>query len=118
MTPISKIRNLGPATEAAFAKVGLHSAEALHAIGADEAYLRLLRHGQRPHFIAYYVLVLGLQDRNWDQFHPGEKEALRARFDALKKAAQAGMEKGHPPALEMALSFYGVIAPRARNDQA
>lgn len=83
-TPISSIRNLGPAMEAAFARVGIESAEALREIGTDAAYARLLRAGQKPHFIAYYVLEMGLQGRPWNDCKGDEKTRLRARFDRLK----------------------------------
>lgn len=83
-TPVSTIRNLGPAFEAACARAGIASAEELRALGADAAYARLLDHGERPHFIGYYVLVMGLQGRPWNDCKGKEKEALRARFDALK----------------------------------
>ena len=39
-TPISTIRNLGPAMEAAFARAGVPDAEALRAMGADAGYAR------------------------------------------------------------------------------
>ena len=107
-TPISSIRNLGPANEAAFARAGIRSAEEIHALGPDEAYLRLLKSGVRPHFIGYYALVLGLQGRPWNDCRGAEKEALRARFDALK--ARAG-DTGHA-ALERQLDRIGVIPPR------
>ena len=87
-SPVSTIRNLGPAMEKAFADVGIGSAEELRALGADAAYARLLRAGHRPHFIAYYVLEMGLQGRPWNDCKGAEKEALRARFDALKAAAK------------------------------
>ncbi len=87
-TPISSIRNLGPATEAAFARAGIASAEALRAMGADAAYLRWLKAGLPPHFIGYYALVMGLQGRPWNDCRGAEKTALRARFDALKAEAQ------------------------------
>ncbi len=57
--PISSIRNLGPATEAQFAKAGLTTAEELYALGGHEAYRRLLLAGIPPHFIGYYVLRYG-----------------------------------------------------------
>ena len=44
-TPISSIRNLGPATEAAFARAGIPDAETLRDMGADAAYLALMRSG-------------------------------------------------------------------------
>ncbi|MEE4187382.1 MAG: TfoX/Sxy family protein [Roseobacter sp.] len=82
--PVSSIRNLGPAFEAACTAAGIHSAEDLRALGADNAYANLLKSGTRPHFIGYYVLVMGLQDRPWNDCKGAEKTALRARFDAIK----------------------------------
>lgn len=82
--PVSSIRNLGPAFEQACARAGIHSAEELRDLGADAAYARLLQAGSRPHFIGYYVLVMGLQGRPWNDCKGEEKKALRARFDAIK----------------------------------
>jgi len=83
-TAISSIRNLGPAYEEACARAGIHSAEELQALGADAAYARLLQTGSKPHFIGYYVLVMALQGRPWNDCKGKEKEALRKRFDAIK----------------------------------
>lgn len=83
MTRISQLRNLGPATEAAFARAGIATAEELRAIGADAAYARLLATGERPHFIAYYVLHMALQGRPWNDCKGAEKAALRDSFDAI-----------------------------------
>ncbi len=109
--PVSSIRNLGPAMEAAFARAGIGSAEELRAIGADEGYRRLLLAGERPHFIAYYVLVMGLQGRPWNDCRGAEKAVLRARFDALKAAAAAAPE-GRDRAIEAVLDEIGIIARR------
>lgn len=87
--PVSSIRNLGPASDKAFAKAGVHTADALRALGPDEAYRRLLATGTRPHFIGYYVLVMGLQGRPWNDCKGDEKKALRVKFDALKAEAVA-----------------------------
>ena len=84
MSAISTLRNLGPATEAAFRKAGIHTVEELRALGADMAYARLLDAGERPHFIGYYVLHMALQDRPWNDCKGEEKAALRLRFDSLK----------------------------------
>lgn len=110
---ISTIRNLGPASEQAFARAGVHSAEDLHALGADAAYARLLENGERPHFISYYVLVMALQGRPWNDCQGAEKDALRERFDRIKTTAQAarqdaGQDKGRSR-LEAALDEIGVI---------
>ncbi len=104
-SPVSSVRNLGPAMQAAFARVGITSAEELHALGPDAAYGRLLAAGHRPHFIGYYVLVMGLQGRPWNDCKGAEKTALRQRFDALKASRH---DKGRSD-LEAALDAIGVI---------
>ncbi len=85
--PVSSIRNLGPAFEQSLAKVGVHTADQLRDLGADAAYEMLLRAGHRPHFIGYYVLVMGLQGRPWNDCKGAEKKALRVKFDAMKARA-------------------------------
>ncbi|NGM46884.1 TfoX/Sxy family protein [Rhodobacter sp. SGA-6-6] len=106
--PVSSIPNLGPASEAAFARAGIHSAQELRALGADEGYRRLLLSGSPPHFIGYYVLVMGLQGRPWNDCQGEEKKALRAKFDAIKASVRGTKEKGRSD-LEAALSFFGVV---------
>ncbi len=108
--PVSDIPNLGPASEEGFARAGIHSAEELIALGADEAYLRLMRAGTRPHFIGYYALVMGLQGRPWNDCRDQEKRDLRTRFDALK--AQVGADDKGRLRLEAALDEIGLLEPR------
>ena len=83
-TPVSTIRNLGPMMDAACAAAGIPNAETLRKLGADTAYAMLLQTGTKPHFIGYYVLVMGLQGRPWNDWKGEEKKALRKRFDAIK----------------------------------
>jgi hypothetical protein len=109
--PISSIRNLGPASEAAFAKAGIHTAAEVRALGADACYRRLLAAGSQPHFIGYYVLVMGLQGRPWNDCKGEEKAALRVRFDAIKAEFGSSNEKGRSD-LEAALNMFGVVARR------
>ncbi|MFY0661100.1 MAG: TfoX/Sxy family DNA transformation protein [Shimia sp.] len=106
--PISSIRNLGPAYEEACARAGIHTAEEVRTLGADETYARLLKTGTKPHFIGYYVLVMGLQGRPWNDCKGKEKDALRKRFDALKSSSH---DKGRSD-LEAALNMIGVIEKR------
>lgn len=117
--PVSTIPNLGPASEAAFARAGIHSADEIRAMGADDAYLALLRSGTPPHFIGYYVLVMGLQGRPWNDCQGDEKKALRARFDTLKAQAMGGTAAtGLPREMEAALRALGVMpAPTAAPKQ-
>ena len=108
MAPVSSIRNLGPAFEAECARAGIHSAEALRDLGADAAYAQLLAHGTRPHFIGYYVLVMALQGRPWNDCKGEEKAALRARFDALKAAAATPVDGTLPRDLAQFLDTHGL----------
>lgn len=105
--PVSSIRNLGPASDAAFARAGMDTAEQVRALGADAAYARLLATGTKPHFIGYYALVMGLQGRPWNDCQGPEKDDLRRRFDTLKDRAH---DKGRTQ-LETALNEIGVIEP-------
>lgn len=91
--------------DAACAKAGIHSAEELRELGADEAYKRMLQAGTRPHFIGYYVMVMGLQGRPWNDCKGEEKKALRKRFDAIKSEAFDSDRS----AFEAALNEIGVI---------
>lgn len=111
-TPVSTIPNLGPASEAAFARAGIHSAEEIRTMGADAAYRRLLQSGTRPHFIGYYVLVMGLQGRPWNDCKGAEKTTLRAKFDALKaEAASTPSNEKDRSRLEAVLDEIGLRAP-------
>lgn len=112
--PVSSIPNLGPASERAFAAAGITSAEEIHDLGPDEAYRRLLIAGSRPHFIGYYVLVMGLQGRPWNDCKGEEKKALRKRFDSICAGFNRSEAKLRHD-LEDALSFLGVIDPARRS---
>ncbi len=110
-SPVSSIPNLGPASELAFQRAGITSAEEIHDLGADEAYRRLLENGSRPHFIGYYVLVMGLQGRPWNDCKGEEKMTLRKRFDGLCTGFNRSDAKLRAD-LEQTLSFLGVIERR------
>ena len=103
---LTTVRNIGPATAQALIAAGVPDAEALRAMGADAAYRALMDAGERPHFIGYYALVMGLQGRPWNDCTADEKRDLRVRFDALKHPA----DDGTPPALAAAMNALGVIA--------
>lgn len=109
-TPVSSIRNLGPAVEAACLRAGIPDAETLREIGAHAAYGRMLRSGTKAHFIGYYVLHMALQGRPWNDCRGKEKEALRARFDAL--CAEISGRGEALSGIEAMLDEIGVIAPR------
>lgn len=107
--PLTSIRNIGPAMAEAFARAGIRTAEELRALGTDAAYRRLLENGHRPHFIAYYVIEMGLQGRPWNDCKGKEKSDLRRRFDALKATA---WDRGRTELEEM-LDRIGVVDRRS-----
>lgn len=104
--PVSSIRNLGPASDASFARAGIHTAQQLRDMGADAAYRHLLKTGSQPHFIGYYAMVMGLQGRPWNDCKGDEKKALRKRFDAIKAAAAADPQAA-PTGIERLLDEIG-----------
>jgi DNA transformation protein len=107
-TPISTIRNLGPAVETACIDAGIPDAETLRSIGAHEAYRKLLTRGQRPHFIGYYALHMALQGRPWNDCKGAEKDDLRRQFDQLKVETQASQRSE----LDRFLNEIGVVEKR------
>lgn len=113
--PVSSIKNLGPASDAAFARAGITTADELRDIGADAAYARLIATGTRPHFIGYYALVMGLQGRPWNDARGEEKTALRKRFDTIKASTKAGPAPGSelPTDIERTLDAIGVRPNRS-----
>ena len=112
--PVSSIPNLGPASEVAFARAGIHSAEEIEAMGPDEAYRRLLQAGSQPHFIGYYVLVMGLQGRPWNDCQGAEKKALRVRFDVIKaQAASIPTKEKDRSRLEAVFDEIGLLSKKS-----
>ena len=105
--PVSSIRNIGPAVEAMFARVGVTTAEQLRKIGADEGYRMVLKNGTHPHFIGYYALVMGLQGRPWNDCQGVEKGNLRKTFDQLVTDTLGAKKKGCSD-IEAALDKLGV----------
>ncbi|PID36668.1 MAG: competence protein TfoX [Rhodobacterales bacterium] len=112
-SPISSIRNIGPASEAEYIRAGIPDAETLRDLGPDAAYAKLLAAGSRPHFIAYYAMVMGLAGRPWNDCKGAEKTALRARFDRIV-AANRKDTAAAPEGIEHILDQIGLPAPKQR----
>ena len=88
-TPVTSIRNIGPAMEEAFQRAGIGSAEELRDMQPDAAYKRLIETGTHPHFIGYYAMIMGLQGRPWNDCQGDEKIKLRQRFDKMCGSARS-----------------------------
>lgn len=80
---LTTINTIGPATAKALIAAGIPDAATLRRVGAHDAYRAMLVAGSRPHFIWYYVLVMALQGRPWNDCQGAEKTVLRKRFDSL-----------------------------------
>ncbi len=114
-TPLTTISSIGPATADAMQRAGIPDAETLRELGADTAYRKLLGNGEKPHFIWYYVLVMALQGRPWNDCKGAEKVALRLRFDRIvaeSRAARLARSDLLHPDLETALDLLGVVPKR------
>ena len=110
---ISSIRNLGAAFEAGCARAGIHTADELRTLGADATYAAMLRTGTPPHFIGYCALVMGLQNRPWNDCKDAEKKALRTRFDAIKAEAF----EGNDAEFERLMNRIGVLSPTKKGQR-
>lgn len=104
----SSIKNLGPASDEFYARAGIVTADQLRDLGPDEAYFRALKAGGKPHFIGFYVLVMALQGRPWNDCKGKEKDALKLRFEAVK--ARLSPADKELSALEKELDVLGVVA--------
>jgi len=102
----SSIRNLGPASDEFYGRAGITTADEIRELGADEAYYKALKAGGRPHFIGYYVLVMALQGRPWNDCRGKEKEALKSRFEDIK--SRVGTQPKTTSAIERELDALGV----------
>ena len=107
---VTTIRNIGPAQAEALARAGIHTATELRRLGAEAAYARMIATGTRPHFIGFYVMVMGLQGRPWNDCKGAEKATLRDTFDAI--IARSRENGGPDPDLERILDRIGTGARR------
>ena len=90
-----------------YARAGIETANEIRELGADESYFQALKAGGRPHFIGYYVLVMGLQGRPWNDCKGKEKAELKKRFEAIK--SRVASKPKSVSALERELDALGVV---------
>lgn len=104
---LTTIDNIGPATAKALIAAGIPDAATLRRTGAHDAYRALLVAGGKPHFIWYYVLVMALQGRPWNDCQGAEKADLRERFDSLVAEVRGTPLSG----IEAELDLIGLRRP-------
>lgn len=79
--PVAALRNLGPKSALMLAEAGIRSIEELRVLGAIKAYLRVKT--LRPKSASLnllWALAAGLEDRDWRDLSPSEKEELVAKL--------------------------------------
>jgi TfoX C-terminal domain len=74
---ISKMRNLGPKSEAILAKIGVNSSVDLEHLGAVEAFKQLQISGEKVSLLMLYAMHGALTDQAWEMLPPDEKQALK-----------------------------------------
>jgi len=104
---LTTINTIGPATAKALIAAGIPDAATLRRVGAHDAYRAMLVAGGKPHFIWYYVLVMALQGRPWNDCRGAEKAALRERFDSLVAEVRGQPLSG----IEAELDMIGLRRP-------
>ncbi|MBA4275036.1 MAG: competence protein TfoX [Alphaproteobacteria bacterium] len=84
-TPISQLRNLGPAIERYCAEIGIPDAETLQSIGYMETYLRLRALQPRiMNRMALYALYGAMHDVDCMKLPADIKQHLNDELDAAK----------------------------------
>ena len=96
MTPVDKLRNVGPKSAAWLRQVGLHLQEDLEAAGPVDAYMRVKRAGFRPSMNLLYALEGALLDCHWQEVPQARREQLVAQAEAA--IAQLPPPRGRPAA--------------------
>ena len=85
-TPVSSLRNLGPKSAMILAEAGIATLDELAMLGAVKAYARVKT--LRPNFASLnmlWALAAGLEDRDWRELSPDEKDDLLAALRALRR---------------------------------
>lgn len=79
---LAAMRNLGPASARMLVEAGVRSVDELRAIGAVEAFRRVLfARGGRSTAVLLWALHDALTDQRWDRIPDDEKARLRAALE-------------------------------------
>ncbi len=79
-SPPSKLRNLGPQSSAWLQSVGLDSIDQIRRIGPIAAYRLVKQRHPRVSLNLLWALAAGIDDRDWRELTPREKQSLRAQL--------------------------------------
>ncbi len=84
MTPVRRLRNIGPTSAGMLAEVGIETIEDLQEIGAIEAYRRLkFTFENRVSLNFLWALEAGLQGIDWRHLTDADKDRLKAGIQDL-----------------------------------
>jgi len=93
---VSDLKNLGPSSEASFAKAGIKSAAQLRKIGWQKAMQLLIKvNPKNNHSIFAYAIIGALENVEWNRISDDQKKQaqdfcklLREKFLAAKKTSK------------------------------
>lgn len=88
MTPVHRLKNIGPQMTQWLARIGIHGEDDIAALGVIEVYRRLkAANPDRASLNALWALQGALLGLHWNDLPPGMKDALKRQ---LRAADQAG----------------------------
>ncbi|MCA9238308.1 MAG: TfoX/Sxy family DNA transformation protein [Planctomycetales bacterium] len=82
-----ELRNIGPASAAWLAAVGVSSRDDLERLGSVVCYARVRRVQPRASLNLLWALEAALADRDWRELTADEKNRLRKELDELEHGA-------------------------------
>jgi hypothetical protein len=82
---ISDLKNLGPSSEAAFAKAGIRSVQHFQELGWKKALVKLVQSNPKNrHSIFTYALIGALKNQDWNRLSEDDKKTARDYTASLK----------------------------------
>lgn len=89
---VSRMRNLGLASEKLLAGIGIHDSQDLAEVGAIEAFRRLRLAGHEANVSLLYALHGALTDQAWDRLPSDQKERLNLEVRRLEARSSGAQE--------------------------
>lgn len=82
---ICDLRNLGPKSVQMLRQAGIATPEALRALGAVEAFIKVQRSGAKPTLNLLWALEGAIREISWQEVAQEQRRVLLDRLDARRK---------------------------------
>jgi len=86
VSEISKLRNLGKASELWLNEIGVYTKADLKKLGALKAYVLICAGGNRPSLNLLWAMEGALRDLHWTEISESTKKKLKAKLPSGLKA--------------------------------